>query len=346
MSRKIAIVIPHQAQLSSVAMPTDLLQLANRFACERTGLAGDALTTRRGAAPLYCRWISPDGTAARLSCGSVLPVDGGLAGDERYDAVFIGAFDADNDDALDDSLRASAPLSAWLRTQHAGGALIAACGTGVFLLAESGLLDGRPATAPWWLSERFHRRYAAVHLDATQRWTESGGLLCAGSLAGLQPLALRVVQRMTSPNTADWLAKTTLIDAGADADSPHAAIGAIDDPGDALVAAAQYQLQQRYAEKALIAGLARTLAVSPRTLVRRFQAALGMSPQAYVQQLRIDAAKRMLLRTSLRVERIGHQVGYGDIGFFKRLFRLQTGMTPAAWRISNRNMEHDDVRQA
>lgn len=331
MTRRVAIFVPDEVQLSSVAAPTDLLQLANRFARERTG-QGAGAATRDTAAPISCRWLSLTGAPARLCSGGQLPVDAGIGHDEIYDAICIGAFESADEEALQQRLQATQGLSAWLQRQHGAGALIAASGSGVFLLAESGLLDRRTATAPWWLKELFHRRYPAVRLDTQQRLTDSDGLMCAGSLAGLLPLALRLAQKLTSANTADWLAKTTLIDAAAHPESPLAGPGIT--AGDALVAAAQYQLQQHYAEKAQIAELARKLAVSPRTLVRRFHAALGMSPQAYVQTLRIESAKLMLLRTSLRVDRIGQQVGYGDAGFFKRLFREQTGMSPQAWRAS------------
>lgn len=333
MSRKVAIFVPPDAQLVSIAAPTDLLQLANRFARERTGETGDAgAATRQAGAAISCRWLTLRGTPATLSSGATLPVDAGIDRDTSYDAVFVGAFESADDKALAQQLQALQPLSAWLRRQHRDGALISAYGSGVFLLAEAGLLDGRAATAPWWQQQLFHRRYPAVKLDASQGITEDAALMCAGTLAGLLPLALRLTQRLTSPNTADWLAKATLIDSAPTPELPRAARTRPGAAGDALVAAAQYQLQQRYAEKSQLAELARTLAVSPRTLSRRFHDALGISPQAYVQTLRIEAAKQMLLRTSLRVERIGRQVGYGDAGFFKRLFRSQTGLSPAAWR--------------
>lgn len=348
MARRVAVLIADRAQLSGVAAPTDLLQLVNRFACERTGVEGARLDTRDADAPLSCRWLSIDGAPVRLGCGSALPVDDGIAGDAHYDGVFVCGFDV-GAATLASHLAAMAPLAQWIRRQHDAGAIVAASGSGVLLLAESGLLDGRRATAPWWLRESFHRRYPSVRLDVAQRHTRDGRLLCAGSLAGIPALAYRLVEALVSPNAADWLAKTTLIDARPASDSPQAVLDSHEQPADALVAAAQYQLQQRYADKAVLAALARSLAVSTRTLGRHFHRVLGMSPQAYVQTLRIEAAKRMLLRTSLRVDRIGMQVGYSDAGFFKRLFRLQTGMTPAAWRtrmLAGQSRENGDARPA
>lgn len=330
--RSAAVLLPPAAQLSGAAALTDLLQLANRFAQARTG--ADAAAARSEGAVVACRWLSLDGAAVSAASGTRLAVDGTITDGRHYDAVLVAAFDADDDATLIERLERLRPACAWLREQHAAGALLAACGSGVFLLAETGLLDGRVATAPWWQQGLFHRRYPAVRLDAPQRLTESERLLCAGTLAGLFPLALRVVAHLTSPNTADWLAKTTLIDAGAAVETPQPQTALARATHDPLVAAAQYYLQQHYADKAPLAGLARDLAVSPRTLVRRFRRALGTTPQGWLQGLRIEAAQRMLARTGLHVDRIGRQVGYADSGFFKRLFRQHTGMTPAAWRAA------------
>jgi transcriptional regulator GlxA family with amidase domain len=339
MSRRVAIYLPDGAVLSTAAAPTDLLQLANRFARERTGQDGGSRTRGDGAA-LSCRWLSLDGAAVRLASGSEVAVDGGIQADTVYDLVFLAAYDeaGDSDGTLPPRAAVTA-LNHWLRHQHQAGATLAACGNAVFLLAEAGLLDRQPATVPWWQQRAFHRRYPAVRLDATQQITEGERLLCASSLSGLFPLALRLVQRLTSPNSADWLAKTTLIDPAAKIETPLPQAPVHGETADALVTAAQYQLQQRYAEHAQLAPLADALSVSPRTLVRRFRSALGITPQAYVQQLRIESAKRMLVRTNLHVERIARQVGYSDLNFFKRLFRAQTGMTPSGWRSRSLNSE-------
>lgn len=336
MSRRVAVFMPERAELSSVAAVTDLLQLANRFATERTG-ARTGGATRNGNASIACRWLSLDGAAVTLAAGGSLAADGEIPAEathgEIYDAIFIAGFENPADDRrLKTRLAASHRLSAWLRHQHRHGALIAAAGNGVFLLAESGLLDGRDAAPPWWQQPLFHRLYPAVRLVANRQISECERLICAGSLAAQLPMALSLVQRLTSPNTADWLAKTTLIDPRGELKPPPTMSVDGSAGGDGLVAAAQYQLQQSYAKKAQLGDLATQLAISPRTLNRRFQRALGVSPQDYVQSLRIESAKHMLLRTRLRVDHVGQQVGYSDPGFFKRVFRSQTGMTPTAWR--------------
>lgn len=329
MSRSIAVYIPPRAHLSGVALPTDLAQMANGFALARVG-AERRPGTREAGAPVRCRWLSLDGQPVTLAHGLPCPVDGGLSDEPVHDAIFIADFEAG--DAQRPAGWEAPPiepaLAAWLRRQHQHGALIAASGTAVVLLAASGLLDRRRATAPWWLQKRFRRLYPAVRLTPSQAITEHDGLYCADSLSSLLPMGLRLLRRITSANTADWLGRNTLI--GHAATEPRQAPA--DMPDDPLIASALFHLQQHYATPGGITSLADRLAVSPRTLTRRFQKALGCTPVVYIQRLRIESAKHMLRRTTLQVDHIAQQVGYSDSAYFKKLFRRHTGHSPSSWR--------------
>ena len=332
MTRSIALFLPHRVQLSSVSGPTDLLQMANQFAGERTGGAG-SVRTRDPGAHVACHWLSIDGRPVRSACGGSVTVDGSIARTDDYDAVVLGAFDEHGDGTLTDYLERHASLRDWLRHQHAAGAVVATCSNGVFFLAEAGLLDGCPASVPWWYQRLFHHRYPAVRIRVSHHIVEHERTICVDSLAGIFPVTLRMIRSLTSPNTVDWLSKTALISGERGIAEPDDGMLAPPDTvGDPLVAAAQYHLQQRYAEEGVIEALARMLSVSSRTLGRHFKSALGMPPQRYVQHLRLEAAKRMLRRTSLRIDRIAQQVGYQDARHFKRVFRSRFGVTPAAWR--------------
>ena len=335
MSRSVAILIPPRAELSSVALATDLLQLANRYSCKRTGELRER-PTRQAKAPLRTRWLSLDGAPVRLASGSALNVDGaiGNTSSASYDAVLVAAFETRDARDWIGTLGTLSPAVDWLRLQAKRETWIAACGGSIGLLAEAGLLDGKPACVPWWLEAAFHRRYPAAALQRSTALTHAPGVLCAGPMSAWPALALRLLREITSPNTADWVEKTTLIDATAPA-SPEALQlhGLVETASlDPLVARAQYWLQQRYSEPVRLDELAASLAVSARTLLRRFRQSTGLAPQAYLQRLRMESARRMLDRTTLPVEQIGRQVGYDDPAFFARLFKRENGMTPSGWR--------------
>jgi len=106
---------------------------------------------------------------------------------------------------------------------------------------------------------------------------------------------------------------------------------------DVLVDRAQHWLQLRFAQRPRLKDLAVLLAVSERTLVRRFEQSLGMTPHDYLQSLRIEAAKQMLARSPRRIDRIGYLVGYSDPGFFKKVFRSRAGTSPSEYRRTHAN---------
>ena len=102
--------------------------------------------------------------------------------------------------------------------------------------------------------------------------------------------------------------------------------------GDAQVARVQDRLERGFAKAITLEGLAAEAGMSPRNLHRRFKAMTGEAPRAYLQRVRIEAAKRLLERTRNGIEQIGYEVGYGDSRFFRRLFRKQVGTDPTSYR--------------
>jgi transcriptional regulator GlxA family with amidase domain len=145
-------------------------------------------------------------------------------------------------------------------------------------------------------------------------------------------LALRIVEKFAGPDVAAATAKMMLIDTNRVSQSSYASIPQAPLHADELVSRAQ-----RYMEKSLRQGfnlgaLARQLAVSERTLNRRFKRALGEAPLHYLQSLRVDVAKRLLETHGLTVDAVGERVGYGDLSTFRRLFKRETGLSPRDYR--------------
>jgi len=101
---------------------------------------------------------------------------------------------------------------AWLRAQWQAGTVLAANCTGTFLLARTGLLDGREATTTWWLEKHFRVRYPAVELSLQDVLTEADRLLCAGASASYLLQAIRVIELCCGPVVASRCAKSMLID--------------------------------------------------------------------------------------------------------------------------------------
>lgn len=323
--RTVGVVVAPHAFRTGIAALLDLCHLANRYAAT---LYQDVEPTRA----VEARLLSLDGAPVLAADGRPIAVDGSLDPAQVYDGVYLTAFDIEDAAAIRARLAGLASLPAWIGAQHAGGAVIAGSGPAAFVLAEAGLLARGRCAPPWRLEQAFRRRYPQVALEPGPAVVEWGRVLTTGAMNGEPALALRLLESVLSPNLADVLGKLTRVGEA----THHAA----EDPAfsseamrrDPLVGRAQYALQQNFSHEVSLEALAADLGVSQRTLLRRFRAAAGMTPLAYLQHVRIESAKQMLAKSSRPIERIGYMVGYADGGFFMELFRRATGMTPAEYR--------------
>ncbi|KVT95507.1 transcriptional regulator [Burkholderia ubonensis] len=305
---------------SGVAGPIDVFNAAN------------SLGASTSSPQLVWRVESLDGQPVRAASGQAIAVDGRIDARKRADAILVAApFVADMDTFLARGDRVRA-LSSALRRQHRAGALLASYCTGSYLLAEAGLLDGRIATTHWARATDFLRRYPKVELRAHEVLTEQAGIVCSGAVTSYLNLALRVVERLADARLAARVAKLLLIDVNRASQASYATL--LDDHGhtDPLVARAQRRMEATLRQRFRLADLAAELAVSERTLNRRFRQAVGDAPLGYLQTLRVEVAKRLLEAGNVGLDAIGEQVGYGDLSTFRQLFKRKTGLSPREYQ--------------
>ena len=230
--------------------------------------------------------------------------------------------------------RAPVPLAAALATPEKraaarlirqwadDGARVAAACIGTFVAAESGVLDGETATTTWWLAPFFRQRYPLVRLDEKRMLVPSGRVLTAGAALSHMDMALWLI-RQASPVLAETTARYLIVDS-----RPSQSAYAISDhlaQADPLV-----QKFERWARNRLALGFsldeaARAVGASKRTLIRRITNALGRSPLAYFQDLRVERAVHLLRTSSDPVERIAAAVGYADGVALRNLIRRKLG---------------------
>jgi transcriptional regulator GlxA family with amidase domain len=218
---------------------------------------------------------------------------------------------------------------------HTEGALLCSACSGVLLIAETGLLSGRSVTIHPAYAPTFTENYPDVGLRLDQVLITTGErdeLVMSGASASWHDLVLYLVARHVGPTTAQALAKFFLLQWHTDGQGPYIPFDVPFDHGDAIVADAQEWLRMHYAVAAPVTELVERSGLPERTFKRRFTAATGYSPIAYVQHVRVEEAKRRLERTTEPVEAISYAVGYEDPASFRRLFKRITGVTPASYR--------------
>jgi transcriptional regulator GlxA family with amidase domain len=212
--------------------------------------------------------------------------------------------------------------------------LVASYCTGNFLLAEAGLLDGLIATTHWAKAKLFKNRYPLVNLRPDEIITEQNGIICGGAVTTYLNLALRVVEKLADPSLASATAKMLLIDTNRPSQSAYATFAPLDENEhpDKLVNRAQKWMERHVDRRFSLAELASHLAVSERTLVRRFKLVTGQPPLRYLQSLRIEVAKVLLETRTVRVDAVCERVGYCDLPTFRQLFKRETGLSPREYR--------------
>ena len=205
-----------------------------------------------------------------------------------------------------------------LQARAGDGARIGAACIGTFVLAESGLLDGRPSTTTWWLAPMFRQRYPGIRLDASRMLVNDGQFVTAGAALGHIDLALLVI-RQASPELAALTAKYLIVDS-----RPLQSAYAISDHlahSNPLVERFERWARGRLADGFNLDEAAAALGASKRTLSRRVNDVLGKTPLSFFQDLRVEQAVHLLKTTSDSVEEIAAKVGYGDGVTLRNLLR-------------------------
>jgi transcriptional regulator GlxA family with amidase domain len=226
-------------------------------------------------------------------------------------------------------------LVEWLRQRFRSGATLYSAGSGSIMLAETGLLDGCPATSHWGYQPLFRAHYPMVRFDpapAVVLADRAGRMVTAGGATSWHDLALHIIARHASPGEAMRVAKACLLKLHDEGGLPYAALVRRMPHGDAAVRRCEAWLQENFRAVEAVREAVAHSRIPERTIKRRFRAATGCSLIEYVQHLRIEEAKRALESDDRAAEEIGAEVGYSDASFFRRLFTRLVGVTPGQYR--------------
>jgi transcriptional regulator GlxA family with amidase domain len=273
--------------------------------------------------------VSLDGRPVRAPyAGLMMTPECGIADVEHSDIVIVPTSGL----TIDDKLVANSALVPWLRKHHQAGAYLASVCMGAMYLAETGLLDGRRATTHWALSAEFQRRYPKVEWCSDLFVTEDNRLLCSGGVTAAADVSLYLVEKLCGHEVAVQTAKSLLLSMPRTHQSGYAVLPLSPAHDDDRIRAVESELKERYCEPLSNEYLAGRAGMSERTFLRRFKAATGRVPAAYLQAVRVETAKAMLERDSTPVQSIATAVGYLDVSFFRMVFKRLTGMTPAEYR--------------
>jgi transcriptional regulator GlxA family with amidase domain len=223
----------------------------------------------------------------------------------------------------------------WLRAMHERGAVLCSACSGIFLLAETGLFDGKDATVHFGYAQAFAATYPAVPIHPERVLVISGRreeLVSSGASMSWHDLVLYLIARYAGATAAQEVARMFALQWHQDGLAPYIVFEGKSDHGDGEIRSAQQWLDKHFSVAHPVEEMIKRSRLAERTFKRRFAHATGLPPLAYVQRLRIEDAKRRLERTSAPIDEISWRVGYEDPAFFRRVFKRTTGMAPGAYR--------------
>ena len=234
--------------------------------------------------------------------------------------------------SIDDVVERNAPVVPWLKRWHQRGTAIASVCSGVGLVAAAGMLDGKRATTHWALAERFRQKYPKVKWMPELMVTEDHNFYCGGGVHAALDLSLYLVENFCGHAVALESSKALLIETPRAWQAGFAVVPLKTEHNDEAISTAQDWLHENFHRPFPLDAPARRAGMSLRNFVRRFKQATGDSPLAYLQKLRIAAAKRLLESNHRTMQEISDAVGYQDVAFFRSLFQRHTGVSPSAYR--------------
>jgi transcriptional regulator GlxA family with amidase domain len=320
----VALALTPLCVLSGVLGVMDMLSTANYVARKFPGVGVRFQPTL----------VSADGEPVQGVNGVWLPAQSALPDPRTVAIAFVPSGPPANFGVarMRQALAAQQPLIDWLRAVHEAGGLLASCCSGSFLLAATGLLDGRLATTHWRGEETFRALFPRVELRIDSLLVEGERLMCGGGAQSFSSTVLRLISQLQGEAVAAQTARLMLADGHTSGQNAYRLWVPRRDHGDEAIALGQQWLESHYREAFDLDGLAAHLRLTPRTLMRRFRQATGLTPLQYQQSLRIEAAKAQLEASRESVNQVVWQTGYEDASSFQRLFKRETGLTMAEYR--------------
>ena len=257
-----------------------------------------------------------------------------------YDLVFIPAM---NFTHIEHTLQHEVAMIKWIRKQYDSGAAIASMCLGAFALASTGLLDGKRATTHWMGAAYFKQLFPKVKLEDDKVIIDEGRIYTSGAAFSFTSLMIYLIEKFCGRDMALAAAKVFMIQVHDSSQHSFSIFNLQRNHEDYDIGRVQDYVEKNYDELLTIDGLAEKFNMSSRTFIRKFTAITGNTPIEYIQRVRVEAAKRLLEKGKHTVEQVCLEVGYGDFGFFRNIFKRLTGLTPQEYKKKYGHMFNEAV---
>ncbi|MBN2539687.1 MAG: GlxA family transcriptional regulator [Deltaproteobacteria bacterium] len=318
--KKITLLALNNIAATTVTGPMDVFSLA--------GIFWNYIRGERPEPYFQVEIVTVDGKPVTCLNGLMLQPHRSIDDVDQTDLILVSAIVGDIERTLYKH-KAAVP---WITRHFRRGTHIASVCTGAFLLAETGLLDGKSATTHWAYAQEFMRRYPQVDLRPERVITDEGTIFCSGAANSCFDLSFYLIEKYCGHTVAVECSKSLLHDLGRTTQLPYTVFDFQRDHHDDGILHAQRWIENNYSNTISIDTVAQETGMSRRTFERRFKSATGDTPLFYLQRVRIERAREFLETTDKTFDEISYIVGYEDSQFFRKIFEKQTGLLPREYR--------------
>jgi transcriptional regulator GlxA family with amidase domain len=268
------------------------------------------------------------GTTIQTALGVSMECHTSLDDLKKTDLVIIPALFGD----IETELKRNQPAIPWIKEQYNQGAELASLCTGSFLIAETGLLDGKAATTHWSQIDCFKQQYPAIDVKANKIIVDEGRICSSGGAMSFLHLLIYLVEKFWGKKVAIYTAKHLVIEPYKTPQQSFAIFNLQNNHQDKKILSTQSYIENHIRELISVNELSKMVALDHQAFIHRFKTVTGNTPQEYIQRVKVEHAKQELETTSQSVVEIAQGLGYDDITSFRCVFVRYTGIPPARYR--------------
>lgn len=318
MKKEVCFLLPEGVVMPSTMLGTiEMLEVANEH------------LVQKGKEPCYRIRIIGSNVRQPLH-GSQISIQPGIQNYKRArpDLVIIPGMHWQNNYSSEEN----AKIIRWLTERYRQGCELASLCTGSFFLAATGLLNGMECSTHWRGEEAFRKQYPDVKLCTDRIITDNKGIYTSGGANSSLNLVLYLIEKYNGRETALFCSKVLQIDIDRSSQSPFMLFKGQKDHPDDAIREVQHFIEKNVDERLTVEFLADKFSMSKRSFIRRFKKATNNVPVAYIQKVKIEAAKRSLERRQVSINDVMYSVGYTDTKAFRTIFKKVTGLTPMEYK--------------
>lgn len=315
--KTVSILVPESSVMQGIADPRYLFTAVNAF------------LESSGRPALFQVQLVGLSKEVKLN-GGVFSIHTDLLLDEvkKTDLVIVPPLFGD----LDAAIKLNEKLIPWIVDQYQKGAEVASLCVGAFLLASTGLLDGRKCSTHWFFANKFRTMFPNVEMVDEKTITEEKRVYSSGGANSYWNLLLYLVEKYTNRDMAILASKYFVIDMGRNDQSQFMIFKGQKEHEDELVKNAQEYIEQNFQNKITVDELSDRFSIVRRTFERRFKKSTHNTVVEYMQRVKIEAAKKSFETSRKTINEVMYDVGYTDIKAFRDVFKKITGMPPVDYR--------------